>query len=96
MRAAERLPAGTGARAAERLPAFAVLRGAAALARAVDPLRDAALLEREDEAAREPPEEVRRALAEAPCFVFLGAITSESYGQASDVILARIVAHRQE
>lgn len=46
-------------------------------------------LVREDAEAREPPLEDRRAFAEAPCFVFLGAITSESYGQASDVRAAQ-------
>jgi hypothetical protein len=40
---------------------------------------------RDDAAARELREfEDRRAFAEAPCFVFLGAITSESCRQASD------------
>jgi hypothetical protein len=56
------------------------------LAREDDAL-DAAVRERvfEDAAARELRAlEVRRAFAEAPCFVFLGAITSESCMQASE------------
>jgi hypothetical protein len=70
---------------------FAVLRGeerAAPLRGAVHarPRADVPLArEREDAVARERPVwEVRRPFAEAPCFVFLGAITSESCGQASD------------
>lgn len=71
----------------------AVVRGAEA--RALEALLrlDAAVdLERDDAEARGLREEDRRALAEAPCFVFLGAITSESCGQASDVTTGQILA----
>ena len=54
-------------------------------ARAVEPERAEELAREREEAVERAdlPADARRLLAEAPCFVFFGAITSESYGRAS-------------